>query len=282
MRGHGLRGRVLVAAALLSGGCGSRSRPASEVAARDTTTRSAPAPGPFLESGALLDTGAGAGDATQVSSLVAASAPGGDRFVVGLSRADGFPATRVGGVAVEFLRDQRVVRIRLPKEVLATAITDNAFVGTFADRAYVVRGLDDTGLWVDLHLRAAAVARASVQSSPALIVVELQSGGSMLTAWPSVAGNIVVLKPPREGRVSYPLEITGYARTFEANVEAELRQSGVVKARARATAADYASTWGEFRMQIAEGPHGPVELWAGEHSAKDGSAQGVTVSLGVE
>ena len=281
--GRGRLALALAALAVVGIACGPRSQGTGAVGtAHDSTSNPAPTPGPFLESGALLAAGGGGSDAVQISSLVAASAPEGDRFVVGFSRADGLPASHVGPFSVEFLRELRVVRIRLPKEILSTAITDNSFFGTFADRAFVVRGLNDTGMWVDLHVRAAAVARAYVASSPALIVIELKSGGPILTGGPSVGPNAVVLAPPRDGRVSYPLEVSGYARTFEANVEAELRQGGVTKAHTHTTAADYVSTWGEFRLQFTDGPRGQIELWAGEHSAKDGSEIGVTLALGAE
>jgi Immunoglobulin-like domain of bacterial spore germination len=238
---------------------------------------------PFLEKGTVVAQGHEHGDATQVSSLIAAPMEGGERFIVGFARADGFPATTIGKVTVEFRREQRVIRIRLPVEVVSTGVTDNTFTGQFADRAFVVRALDETGLYIDLHLRAAALARANVYSGPALVVVDLKQGGEMLPPWPLVGDRVVALAPPRDGRVSYPIEITGYARTFEANVVAELRtDAGGPPARQNATAADYASAWGEYRMRFDDGPHGKIKLFVGEYSAKDGTPQGVTTNLHVE
>src|SRR6185503_12140627 len=237
---------------------------------------------PFMEKGTVVAQGHEHGDATQVSSLIAAKAGSGERFLVGFARADGFPATTIGKVTVDFLREQRVIRIHLPIEVVSTGITDNSFTGQFTDRAYVVRALDEAGLYVDLHLRSAAAARVDVYSGPALVAVELKEGGEMLPPWPLTSERVVVLTPARDGRVSYPFEVMGYARTFEANVVAELRTDGGQPTRKTATAADYASAWGEYRMRFEDGPHGRLKLFVGEYSAKDGSPQGVTTNLHVE
>ena len=237
---------------------------------------------PYMEQGTVVAQGHEHGDATQISSLIAAPMDGGERFIVGFARADGFPATTIGKITIEFRRELRVIRIHLPAEVVSTGITDNAFTGQFTDRAFVVRALDESGLYVDLHLRSAAVARAAVYSGPALVVVDLKEGGDILPPWPLVGERVVALAPPRDGRVSYPLEITGYARTFEANVVAELRTDGGSPTRQNATAADYASAWGEYRMRFDDGPHGKIKLFVGEYSAKDGSPQGVTTNLHVQ
>ncbi|HYM82363.1 MAG TPA: Gmad2 immunoglobulin-like domain-containing protein [Candidatus Limnocylindria bacterium] len=236
----------------------------------------------FVDSGRVVVAGRDAGDAVQVSSLIAASHAGGERLVIGFSRADGFPASTLGEVTVEFLRQTRVIRVHLPAEVVSTAITDNTFTGDYSDRAYVVRSRESAALYVDLHLRSAAVARPTVYSAPALVSIELQRGGSTLPPWPSVGARVVVLAPPRDGRTTYPIEVEGYARTFEANVVAELRQDGKIRAKAVTTAADYVSAWGEYRLRFTDGPRGPVQLFVGEHSAKDGSAEGVTADLFVE
>jgi len=84
---------------------------------------------------------------------------------------------------------------------------------------------------------------------------------------------------PRAGAVSYPLKIRGYARTFEANVIARLSVGDRVVARTHGTAADYATTWGEFELTIARGPSGDVDLFVGEDSAADGTPVGVTILL---
>ena len=280
------RAVVALAVALLAGGCArSGSPPVTGNPTPDSSLAIHVSQGSgesFLEEGAVVAQGHEHGDATAVSSLTAAPMAGGERFIVGFARADGFPATAIGKITVDFRREERVVRIRLPAEIVSTGTTDNVFTGQFADRAYVVRALDEAGMYVDLHLRSPAVVRAEVYSGPALVVVELKEGGPLLPPWPLTGERVVVLTPPRDGRVSFPIEITGYARTFEANVVAELRPEGGPPVRGTATAADYASAWGEYRIRFEDGPHGKVKLFVGEYSAKDGSPQGVTTNLHVE
>jgi hypothetical protein len=291
------RGSAVVAAglALLAwGGCGrpggpgSGGGPASDSLLADAPSAAAAAGASFLESGVLTTQSQDGGDATQVASLIAAPMspaagnPAGERFLIGFARADGFPASTLSRVRVEFLRDLRVIRVYLPPDVVSTAITENRFTGDYTSAAYVVRSLHDAQLYVDLHLRSPAVARATVQTAPALVVVELRGGGPMMPPAPLEGANVVVLTPPREGRVSYPLEITGYGRTFEANVVAQLKREGRLLGSARANAADYASAWGEFRMRIDDGPKGTMQLFVGEFSAEDGAPRGVTTDLHVE
>lgn len=241
--------------------------------------------GPFVENGPLTGGGEGRGDASQVASLIAAPIEGAEateRLVVGFARPDGMPATTIGPVRARFMRAQRVVRILLPDEITSTAITENRFASPLANAAYVVRSLDDARLFIDLHLRAPALARGVTYAQPALESIELKPGGESLPSWPSEQSNVVVLTPARDARVRYPIEISGYARTFEANVVAELRRDGKIVVQTHTTAADYISAWGEFRMRFDDGPKGKFELFVGDYSAKDGTPQGVRMDLQID
>jgi hypothetical protein len=84
---------------------------------------------------------------------------------------------------------------------------------------------------------------------------------------------------PRPGAATYPLTVTGYARTFEANVVARLEREGEEVVETFTTATAWVDAWGQFSLTIAEGPTGPVVLHVGERSARDGTWQGAAVEL---
>jgi hypothetical protein len=88
-----------------------------------------------------------------------------------------------------------------------------------------------------------------------------------------------VVLEPRPGPASYPLTITGYARTFEANVVARLEQGGEEVLETFTTATAWVDAWGHFSFTIDDGPTGPVRLHVGEYEARDGAWEGVVVEL---
>jgi hypothetical protein len=97
--------------------------------------------------------------------------------------------------------------------------------------------------------------------------------------WPAPRGDRVVVLEPRPGAASYPLAVTGYARTFEANVVVRLEQDGQEVYDDFTTATAWADAWGYFSFTIDQGPSGPVVLHVGEHSARDGTWEGVAIEL---
>lgn len=202
-----------------------------------------------------------------------------ERFVVDFEADGGEPAEEAGDVTVEFLRELGVIRIRLPEvspEIVEEA--DERFDGPLATAAYAVRG-EDRKVHVDLHVGDPAEARALVLSSPARVVVDLRPGGGPLPPEAARGRRVVVLRPRPGREASYPLEVAGYARTFEANVLTRIRQGGGVRVEDFTTARDWAGTWGEFDLVIEDGPSGPVELFVGEESARDGTEEGVRIDL---
>ncbi len=244
---------------------------------------------PFVADGVIGTFGSDTGDATQVTSLVAAS-DSVVRFVVGFGRKDGLPAATLGPVCVEFLRSLRVIRIHLPSEVRDAAITERWFAQDFLRHAYVVGSLDEGNpLFVDLHLMdRPCVARAWVRSSPAVMVVELKPGGPAMpkerfNRGPD--GGVVVLSPLGE-HAAYPLEIAGYGHTFEANVVGRLRKDGAVVADTFTTHAGPFGLWGEFRLRFPTGPRGKIELFVRGDSPGEGDEprreRGVLVPLVIE
>lgn len=235
----------------------------------------------FRESGELASFGGPAGPAEKIADLRWARHEGCERFVIEFARADGSAASTIGDVRVQFLRDIGVVRINLPNSIVSTDETDIETGGELVAGAFVFRpsGGGATGmLSVDLHLGRAALARVTRVENPARIVVDVQPGGAALASTPVRSGLTVVLRPTR-GDGSYPLEITGYARHFEANVVARIRQGGTVRAMEFTTGTDWTEVWGFYTIRITSGPTGSVELFVGEDSARDGTEQGVRVNL---
>src|SRR5690606_30879585 len=131
------------------------------------------------------------------------------------------------------------------------------------------------GRWtfVDVHLAAAAEAAVTTLDSPARIVIDLRPGGPALPAPATRSTRVVVLRP-RPGDATYPLTVTGYARTFEANVVVRLEYEGQDVHDDFTTATAWIDAWGHFSFTIPSGPTGEVTLHVGEHSARDGAWEG--------
>lgn len=201
-----------------------------------------------------------------------------ERVVIDLGMADGSAAAAPGMVAASLLRDLGVVRVRLPDvESVDPDATERMTGGELASAAYVVRSRDG-GLYVDLHLGGSAEVAVTTLADPARVVVDLRPGGSAIPA-PAASTIRVVMLTPRPGAATYPLTVTGYARTFEANVVARLVQGGDLVVEDHTTATAWTDAWGEFSITFADGPAGAVEVQAGEYSARDGAWEGTAVAV---
>lgn len=244
-----MNARLLAAVALVAAlsGCGGRAREVDWE---------------FAEFGSLGAAGEVGGDARHVLSIARETRGDTARVVIAFARADSAPATGAGIVHGEIVRDEGLVRVWLPDEVRGALAVQDLDAGPIAGPIYVVRSLD--GPWfVDIHLAAPARARLDVAHDPAAVVVDLVRGGEPLPA-PAAFGLNAVLLAPRAGDVFGDLEIGGYARTFEANVNAWLHRDGRVIADTFTTAADYVYAWGEFRTRLAAPAPGPCSLFVGE------------------
>jgi hypothetical protein len=256
---------------LPSGSTETSTSPATTSTAPSSTTTTAPScGGEFSDRGKLLSFHVN-GDASRISALHTDQDGACEQFVIGFTTEAGAPATSAGNVDVEFLRDIGVIRIALP-DIADTSITDGVFESALVDRAYVVRSQDGS-LYIDAHLSAPAMARAEIVQSPARVVVQLEPGGEEL---PSLAprSDVVVLLTPRGPEATYPLTVSGYARTFEANVVVRILQGGSIASQQVTTATDYLEAWGEFSVVFESGPKGAVQLVVGE-----GGDQDVSVDL---
>jgi hypothetical protein len=234
---------------------------------------------PFVASGSLDVADLEPGDATRLGAIRWEDYEGCERLVMDLVTDDDAPADRPGAVTAEVLRDLGVVRISLRDvEWVDTAATDASFDGPLARGAYAVWAPEGRWVYVDVHLADAAEAHVSTLESPARVVIDLRPGGGAVPA-PAPSENRVVVLEPRPGAASYPLTVTGYARTFEANVVVRLERDGQDVYDDFTTATAWVDAWGHYSFTIDDGPTGRVTLHVGEHSAKDGTWEGVAVEL---
>jgi hypothetical protein len=201
---------------------------------------------PFVAQGPVEVRDAGPGDAHRIEALRWASYAGCERLVVDLVTRDGAPAERAGAVTAEVLRDLGVVRVALRDvEYVDPDATDAAFDGPLATRAFAGWSPDGRWVFVDVHLGEAAEAHVGTLDEPARVVVDLRQGGPAVPE-PAPREDRVVVLEPRPGAASYPLT---------------------------------ADAWGYFSFTIDQGPSGPVVLHVGEHSARDGTWEGVAIEL---
>ena len=133
-------------------------------------------------------------------------------------------------------------------------------------------------MFVDLHLAAPAAARARVTSEPARLNIDLRPGFVEFAGTATTDDLVVVVSPGDGANVPPAATVSGYARTFEANVVTIVTQGGQVISETGTTAAEWAVTWGEFSQELTL-PPGSVSLFVGQSSPEDGSLDGVTLEL---
>ena len=224
-------------------------------------------PDEFRSEGRLGVLGDAASGERRIARLSTEGSGACERFEVILNGPEAAPAAVPPVADVELLSAAGVVRIRFGPAVTGTEVTDSVLGGRLAERAFVVRGLDG-GIFVDVHLSAEVAARAYLREDTGALVVELRDLGGPAPGFPVVSRFVVVTGPT--GRfVDYPLAVTGYARTFEANVIGEFRTDEGREIVAVTSAADYIEMWGEFRLEIEAGPSGRVTLFVGDYPPLD-------------
>ncbi len=286
---------ILVLAVLLTA-CTAQGATTTTAATTTTTTAAATTTTPpadlpiclagdleFDSSGVVAAFGEDLHDAVQIASIRHESHEGCERLVVGFLTGDGAPAAILGPTATDFRPETGIVRITLPEAISASAIVDTTLDGAAIRQAFVVRTRDGN-LAIDIHLapEATVAVRSEGAQSPAQVIVDVKPDpdGIARLVTPAVADNIVVLSPG-SGPITYPITVTGYARTFEATVVARLWGSEGIGAEQITTAADSLDVWGEFALTITDGPTGTVTLFVGEDSAQDGTEVGVRLGLEV-
>lgn len=239
----------------------------------------------FHRDGVVAAFGDEQGNATQISSIRAIEYPGCEQVVIDLLTAAGAPARSIGPVAVETSAGSGIIRIDLPRAVVASSVIDSRFDGELVRQAYVVRTIAGA-LAIDIHVAAGqqVAVRSYPLRGPSRIMLDLihDAAGPVVTA-AAVAPDVVVVAP-RVGANQFPLRVSGYARTSNGNVVARIYAdtSDLPIAEQSTTAADSLNAWGEFRLSFPSGPSGMLQLFVGEGSVGNGSPAGVTVPLEIE
>lgn len=236
-----------------------------------------PGPGDFAEGSGIADLDATGTDGTTLGRITWGQSDQCETFRFEFESAEGAPATSIPTVRVGHVETFQVLRVEM--DITDTVVTDQLVESGFVSRMFVVRALDG-GMFVDLHLTRPAATRVRVQSSPAALVVDLRPGLVDFTGVASIGERTVLVAPTDGATTTQITDLAGYARTFEANVIAQVRRDGAVILETNTTAADYSETWGEFRMPVTL-PTGEVQLFVGEASPEDGDLEGVTIDLEV-
>lgn len=231
----------------------------------------------FVSGGLVTWLGSANGDSSHISGIFLEQVEECERLRVVLTTAGGAPATVPPLVEVELLPEAGLLRARFDPEVWSTSVTDTLLEGELVDRVYVVRGLDGRK-FVDVHLLEGVDARAMTGADPSHMIIDFRRNGTPLTARPAVS-RFAVVTDPVGGEASYPIPARGYARTFEANVLGFIVKEGVAGETYFTSAADYIVTWGEFLLDVEDGPIGEATLNIGEYDAADGAWEGVEVDL---
>jgi hypothetical protein len=117
-----------------------------------------------------------------------------------------------------------------------------------------------------------------MSASPARSIVDVRpiENGDLLPMPPTVTDSLVVLTPTI-GPATYPIRVTGYAKTRGGEVIIRSSAAGEVVEERRTVAAGDGSSWGEFSIVIDNGPAGAIEIFVGAEVAD--VERGVTISL---
>ena len=233
----------------------------------------------FVDAGRVMRVDQPTSDTNTLGLISWQAEEGCERFTVRFETTEGAPATTPPTVVVDFIESRQVLRVWTAAD--STVVTDQLVETSLVDRMFVVRGLAG-GMFIDLHLNSPAQARAEVSNSPARLMLELEGGVQPFDSTAAYAGNAVVTTPAdgTQAPSGIPLEVTGYARVFEANVLIVATIDDQMVAETTATAADWTEAWGEFTASI-QLPPGGVSLFVGEQSPADGALVGVTIDLTV-
>ena len=214
-------------------------------------------------------------DTSTIGAITWVAEAGCETFRIAFETSEGAPSTTPPSLTVDYLDPAPILRVRL--DVDSTVVTDQLVETALVERLYVVRALDG-GMFIDFHLAAAAQARVEIETSPAVVQLDLQPGIVQHPTGAAVSEKAVVVSPLDGATVDQTVAISGYARAFEANVVVIATSGGRVVARTNTTAADWLETWGEFTAEVTL-EQGTVAIFAGDESPRDGSLEGVTFTV---
>jgi hypothetical protein len=230
---------------------------------------------PFAEQGIAAALDSPQHDATTIGGIRWQPEDGCERVLLEFLAEGGSPATRLGPVGVTVARDSGVVRVSLPDEVEFSAIGDSKIGGTLVDHIYVVDGIQEDGLVVDLHLASRAAARAFTTTSPSRLVIDLRPAEESSIGSSPGTGSSIVVSNPLPGPGLYPLQVSGYAAPDVNSVQVAMLVDGTVAVERSTSTTGEQHLWRFFGLTITDGPSGPVELQV----AADGSGDPAIVEL---
>jgi len=236
-----------------------------------------PGEGEFEEGSGIADIEATGSDSSIVGQISWETSDRCETFHFDFETSEGAPATTVPNVTVDHLNSFQVVRVGI--DVDASVITDQLVETEFVDRLYVVRSLEG-GIFVDLHLSEPAAVRATTESSPARLSIDLRPGFVPFEGESSIDDQVVLVAPTDESDVESTAELAGYSRTPDGSVLVVVTQSPTTVTETDATTAENEETWGEFRLELSL-PVGEVSVFLGQRSTDDGSLDGISVDLTV-
>lgn len=215
---------------------------------------------PFAEQGIAAALDSPQHDATTIGGIRWQSDAGCERVLIDFLAEGGSPATRLGPVGVTVARDAGVVRVSLPDEVEFSAIGDTRLAGNLVDHVYVIEGMQEDGLVVDIHLATRAAARAFTTNSPSRLVIDLRPADDQELGSSPGTGASVVVASPLPGPGLYPLQVSGYTAPSITGVTVGLVADGQVVVERSASTTHDQHLWRFFALTIADGPSGPIQL----------------------
>lgn len=133
-----------------------------------------------------------------------------DRIVFEFASEAGAPAVDPPSASGVMLRRFGVLRVSLGAGLIDTDLFDHEIGTKLVERLYVVSD-QAGGLYIDIHLGAAALVRLSGDRAPSRIVVDVTPGGGPYLATPLQLEDLVILDPTGT-EVGSPLVVTGYSR----------------------------------------------------------------------
>lgn len=240
-------------------------------------------------------------EAVHVSGFSLGSDGAGERLVVSFTDNDQEAAEEPPEVSGEMLRDKGILRLRLHSlRSVDPGASDVAFDSPLVREAFAIFAPGGEDILIDIHLASPALAAVSLERDPAGVVVSLQHEIGDVPRAPIREDRVLVLEPRPDGdgvfEAEWPLTVSGYARTFEANVVFRVRDGEKIIYEDYTTATSWTDTWGWYEHSIdgtdsgrgghseRDGPlpeEGHFVLDVGEYSAKDGTWDGVSVELRV-
>ncbi len=225
--------------------------------------------------------GGEAGAADRIEDVRLRIFDGYERLLVDFGRRDG-EAAGVPRWSVESASQGGYVRIRLPG-VDSTAVTNKDLIGSVLADLYVIRD-PDGGLFADVFASQEFRYRVTELPASGQLAIDLRGVREEIDFPPTTGDRVVMLQPREAEEVVSPLDVRGYARSFEGRVTVSLLARGrdVISSKT-VRADDRAEAWGLFETTLGfSGYEGLATLRVGGRSPQDGSFVGTETEVFLE